>query len=211
MNIKNKFFYVAVIATLFSLAVNQQVVAQSFGRAGIKGGLNASNLYIDNVNDQNARLGFNVGLYGQILSSDAFALQLELLYSTKGSKAQYGGTVNQEIKYNLNYLDLPVLAVFKIGEVVEIHAGGYASYLLNADVTYSGLVNGVDKINSDNLKSFDYGLSGGLGINFGSVQVGARYNYGLVEIANSNSAKSILGTAKNSCAQVFVAFNLVSK
>jgi hypothetical protein len=156
-------------------------------------------------------LGLNIGVFGQILSSDAFALQLELLYSTKGSKAQYGGTVNQEIKYNLNYLDLPVLAVFKIGEVIEIHAGGYASYLLNADVSYSGLVNGVDKINSENLKSFDYGLSGGLGVNFGSVQVGARYNYGLVEIANSNSAKSILGSAKNSCAQVFVAFNLVSR
>jgi hypothetical protein len=210
MNMKNKILSVAIIATLFTLAVNQQGKAQSFGRAGIKGGLNASNLYIDNVDDQNARLGFNVGVFGQILSSEAFALQLELLYSTKGSKAQYGGIVNQEIKYNLNYLDLPVLAVFKIGEVIEIHAGGYASYLLNADVSYSGLVNGVDKINSDNLKSFDYGLSGGLGVNFGSVQVGARYNYGLVEIANSNSAKSILGSAKNSCAQVFVAFNLVS-
>jgi Outer membrane protein beta-barrel domain len=211
MNIKSKFFHGVIIATLFSLAINQQLSAQSFGRAGIKGGLNASNLYIDNVNDQNARLGFNVGVFGQILSSDAFALQLELLYSTKGSKAQYGGTVNQEIKYNLNYLDLPVLAVFKIGEIVEIHAGGYASYLLNADISYSGIVNGTDKINSDNLKSFDYGLSGGLGVNFGSVQVGARYNYGLVEIADSNLAKTILGSAKNSCAQVFVAFNLASK
>ncbi len=210
MNFKNKLFSVVIVATLFSLTMNQHVVAQSFGRAGIKGGLNVSNLYIDNVNDQNARLGFNVGLYGQILSSEAFALQLELLYSTKGSKAQYGGSVNQEIKYNLNYLDLPFLAVFKIGKVLEIHAGGYASYLLNADISYSGLVNGVDKINSDNLKSFDYGLSGGLGVNFGSVQVGARYNYGLVEIANSSSAKSILGAAKNSNAQVFVAFNLAS-
>ena len=211
MNFKNNYSYIAFIVALSGLAMNQQVEAQSFGRAGIKGGLNASNLYIDNVNDQNARLGLNIGVFGQILSSDAFALQLELLYSTKGSKAQYGsGFFNQEVKYNLNYLDLPVLAVIKIGEIFEIHAGGYASYLLNADISYSGLVNGVDKINSDNLKSFDYGLSGGLGVNFGSVQVGARYNYGLVEIANSNSAKSILGSAKNSCAQVFIAFNLVS-
>jgi hypothetical protein len=204
----NKFFQVAIAATLINCAVHQQTSAQSFGRAGIKGGLNASNLYIDNVDDQNTRFGFNVGLYGQVLSSDLFALQLELLYSTKGSKAQYGGFVNQEIKYNLNYLDLPVLAVFKVGKIIEIHAGGYASYLLNAEVAYSGFVNTVDKINRDNLKSFDYGLSGGLGVNFGSVQVGARYNYGLVEIADSNSAKSILGSAKNSCAQLFVAFNL---
>ncbi len=210
MSNKNKYLSVVITAIVLSLGVSQEVMAQSFSRSGVKGGLNASNLYIDNVNDQNARLGFHVGLYGQVLSSETFALQLELLYSTKGSKAQYGGIVNQEIKYNLNYLDLPVLMVFKIGNALEIHAGGYASYLLNADISYSGVVNGVDKINSDNLKSFDYGLSGGLGVNFGSVQIGARYNYGLVEIAESSSAKSILGSAKNSCAQLFVAFNLAS-
>jgi hypothetical protein len=211
MNIKSKFLQVAFIATFFSLALSQEIAAQYFGRAGVKGGLNASNLYIDNVNDQNARLGLNVGVFGQILSTDAFALQLELLYSTKGSKAQYGGIVNQEIKYNLNYLDLPVLAVFKIGEIVELHAGGYAGYLLNANISYSGLITGVDQINKDNLKSFDYGLSGGVGFNFGNAQVGARYNYGLAELANSNSAKALLGSAKNSVAQVYVAFNLSSR
>jgi hypothetical protein len=206
MNDWKKYVWVAAIAATMSVGAAQA----QFTRAGIKGGLNVSNLYIDNVTDQNARLGLNIGLFGQVLSNSAMALQLELLYSTKGSKAQYGGTVNQEIKYNLNYLELPVLAVFKIGEVVEIHAGGYAAYLLNADVSYSGVINGVDKINSDNLKSFDYGLSAGLGVNFGSVQVGARYNYGLAEIADSNMAKAILGSAKNSCAQVYVALNISS-
>ena len=107
---------------------------------------------------------------------------------------------------------MPVLAVFKLGEVAEVHLGGYASYLLNANISYQGnLANGADQIDKDNLKSFDYGISGGLGANFGKVQVGARYNFGLVKIANSNGARSVIGDAKNSCAQVFIAFALNSK
>lgn len=210
MTIKNKILPVIVMATLFSLAMNQQLIAQTKS-AGIKGGLNVSNLYIDNVNDQNARLGINLGFYGQLFSTETVALQTELLFSTKGSRAQYTGVINQEVKYNLNYLDLPVLAVIKLGESAEIHLGGYASYLLNANISYKGdLGNGVSQVDKDNLKSFDYGLVGGLAANFGGVQVGARYNYGLVKIANSSDARSLIGDAKNSCAQLYIAFNLSS-
>ncbi|MBK7652414.1 MAG: PorT family protein [Flammeovirgaceae bacterium] len=100
----------------------EQADAQTTKRAGIKGGLNVSNLYIDDIHDEDARIGMNVGFYGQILSSDAAALQLELLYSTKGADAMYSaGGFNQEVKYNLNYLDLPVLAAIKLGKSAEIH------------------------------------------------------------------------------------------
>lgn len=208
MNTNSKILTIAIMALLSLTMHHQEAVAQP-GRAGIKGGLNASNLYIDNVTDENARIGLNLGLFGQPVSSDALALQVELLYSTKGSLAQYNGLINQEIKYNLNYLDLPVLAVFKLGDAGEIHLGGYASYLLNANVSYKGdLVNGVDEVDKDNLKSYDFGILAGLGINFGSVQIGARYNYGLVEIADTNVARSVIGDAKNSCAQMYVSFNL---
>ena len=211
MRLKDRISLSLLVIALLSLATDQQAYAQTGteGRAGIKGGLNASNLYIDNVTDENARIGFNLGLFGQPISTDAMALQVELLYSTKGSHAQYTGLAYQEIKYNLNYIDLPVLAVIKLGHAGEIHLGGYASYLLNANISYKGdLANGSTEIDKDNLKSFDYGLLAGLGINFGSVQVGARYNYGLVKIADSDSAKSLIGDAKNSCAQLYVSFNM---
>jgi hypothetical protein len=178
-------------------------------RAGIKGGLNVSNLYVDEVDDENARYGFNLGVYGQVLSSDVFALQPELLFSTKGSKVEYGGNFfDQTIKYNLSYLDLPVLAVFKLGESAEIHVGPYASYLLGANISHTGdLGSGIDEIDKDHLKSFDYGLSGGFGLNFGNFQVGARYNYGLAKLADSDAAELVIGDAKNSVAQLYLAFN----
>ena len=177
-------------------------------RFGIKGGLNVSNLYVKDVNDNNARYGFNGGFYGQIVSTEAFAIQPELLWSTKGAEATYGGIVNSKIRYNLNYIDLPVLAVFKLGPSAEIHLCPYFSYLVNANIHYSGNVGtGTDEINRDNLKSYDWGWSGGLGLNFGAVQIGARYNYGMVQIANSESARAILGNSKNSLAQLYIALN----
>ena len=200
----------SVFVVLVATSLENNVFAQA--RAGIKGGLNVSNLYIDNLDDENARYGFNVGLFGQVLASETFAIQPELLFSTKGAKAFYEGIVDQTVKYNLNYLDLPVLAVFKLGESAEIHVGPYASYLLNANISYSGdVANGSDEIDKDNLKSFDYGLVGGFGLNFGAVQVGVRYNYGLAKIADSDAAELILGDSKNSVAQLYLSMNLNNK
>ncbi len=212
MNTKNiKLLSVCIMVTLLATSLDNDLFAQA--RAGIKGGLNVSNLYIDDIDDENARYGFNVGFFGQVLSSETFAIQPELLFSTKGSKAFYdAGIINQTVKYNLNYLDLPVLAVFKLGKSAEIHVGPYASYLLGANISYEGdIANGDDEIDKDNLKSFDYGLVGGFGLNFGAVQVGARYNYGLAKIADSNSAELVLGDSKNSVAQLYLSLNLNSK
>jgi hypothetical protein len=212
MNTKNNFrllFLATAFAGLFAgNAAMAQSTPNSTARVGVKAGLNVSNLYIDDVNDENARFGFNGGLYGQILSSEAFAIQPELLFSTKGSQADYGGIINSTVKFNLNYLDLPVLAVFKLGPSAEIHVGPYFSYLLSANISYEGNVgSGTERIDRDQLKSYDYGLAGGLGLNFGAAQVGVRYNYGLVKIADTNMAQNILGDSKNSVAQLYLALN----
>jgi hypothetical protein len=203
----SKIFTVCIMVG-FACGISDEAFAQM--RAGVKGGLNVSNLYVDDVDDENARFGVNLGLFAQILSSDVFAIQPELLFSTKGSKIEYGGSFfDQTVKYNLSYLDLPVLAVFKLGEDAEIHVGPYIGYLLAANISHDGdLGSGTDDIDRDHLKSFDYGLSGGFGLNFGNVQVGARYNYGLAKIEDSDAAELLIGDSKNSVAQVYIALSL---
>jgi hypothetical protein len=205
---KTNLKHILLVAGIFALVSTASFAQER--RAGIKGGLNVSNLYVDDVDDENARYGFNVGLFGEIISTETFGLQAELLYSTKGSKNDFNfGSVSQEAKFNLNYLDVPVLAVFKLGESVDLQLGGYASYLLAANTSTKGdLGSGVRDWDKDNFNSFDYGLVGGIGFNFGAAQVGARYNYGLAKIADSNDAKSILGDAKNSFGQIYLALNL---
>lgn len=210
MNRKFNILSILTVALLIS-ALSAQAQSET-ARMGIKGGVNVSNLYVDDVDDENARIGFNVGIYGQALSTEAFAIQPELLLSTRGTRVESEalfGIIDQTVKINLTYLDLPVLAVFKLGEAAEIHAGGYAGYLLNANISGEGdVVNGDSDLDRDNFKSFDYGLVGGFGLNFGPVQIGARYNYGLAEIANDDDAEAILGDSKNSFAQVYLSFNL---
>ena len=71
------------ILTVFFIVSSAAAISNDlFGqmRAGIKGGLNVSNLYVDEVSDENARFGVNLGFYGQILSSDVFAIQPDLLF-----------------------------------------------------------------------------------------------------------------------------------
>jgi hypothetical protein len=182
-------------------------------RAGIKGGLNISNFIVDDVTDKNPRYGFHAGVYGQLFSSEAFAIQPEVNFSTKGNKATYSaGIIDQETKINLSYIDIPVLAVFKLGRAAEIHAGAYWAYLVGANIDTDGdISDDFRRVDRDNFEDWDYGLVGGLGFNLGEgAQLGARYNYGLKEIANSRGARAMLGDAKNSMLQVYIAFNLAA-
>ena len=179
-------------------------------RVGIKGGLNASNLITDDVTDKHGRFGFHAGVYGQLFSTDAFAIQPEVNFSTKGNEVKHNfGIIDQETKFNLSYIDVPVLAVFKLGKAAEIHAGAYWAYLVGANIDTDGdLGDGFLSLDRDNFDNWDYGLVGGVGFNLGQIQLGARYNYGLNEIAESAGAKTMLGSAKNSVGQLYVAFNL---
>lgn len=181
-------------------------------RAGIKGGLNLSNLITDEVTDKDARIGFHVGVYGQLFVNEGFAIQPELNFSTKGNRVMTNvGIIDQETKFNLSYLDIPILAVFKLGNVAEIHAGPYWSYLVGANIDTDGdLGDDFQQLDRKNFDNWDYGLVGGIGFNIGAVQLGARYNYGLNEIAKSQGAKNMLGNAKNSVGQVYLAFNLAA-
>ncbi len=209
MKIKKYFLLIVVLVCLLAIMSCGTTSAQTKNKVGIKGGVNYSILNIDKATTEDGRFGFNAGVFGQVMSTETFALQLELLYSTKGTSVTYEDLINQDISYNLNYIDLPMLAVIKLGRSAEIHLGGYGSYLLGANVSYSGpFGNGVEQIKRDDLQTFDYGLLAGLGFNFGNLQFGLRYNYGLVKIARSNNAQYVLDNANNVSGLVFLAFNL---
>ncbi len=175
---------------------------------GVKGGLSYSNLYADDANDKNGRIGFNLGVLGRTDPEQSIGLQLELLYTTKGEKFTYDGFfIDQEFKLNLGYVDLPVMVSFRAGEALEFQGGLYAGLLMSANLSSSGdLGTSSDDLDKDNFNALDYGLVGGVAFNAGAIQVGARYNFGLSKLANSDEAELILGDAKNAYAQLYVAF-----
>lgn len=201
-----------VSAVAISMITFSNAQAQN-ARAGIKGGLNLSNLYVNEADDDQARIGWHGGFYGQLFASEGFAIQPEVNFSTKGTGVTRidNNSARYESKFNLNYIDIPVLMVFKLGTVAEIHAGAYWAYLLRAEIKNNDRNpdNEFTTIDRDNFDDWDYGLAGGIGFNLGEgAQLGVRYNYGLNEIAESRGARRMFGNSKNQVAQVYFAFNL---
>lgn len=179
-------------------------------RSGIKGGFNYSSLYIDDVEDRKIRPGFHVGFFGQSALGEATAIQTELLYTTAGNKSTYNvAGLNGEIDFNLNYIQLPVMLNLKIAGILEVHGGIYAAYLIGANSKSDGnFGSGYQELNRDGFKDLDFGLAAGAGVNFGDLQVGLRYNLGLTEVADSNSARSRIGSSKNVVGQFYLALGL---
>ena len=180
-------------------------------RTGIRGGLNATNLYFKEATDRNPRYGFHAAIFTQVpLIKGLLYLQPEVGYSTKGVTARYNllnGTFSGENSFKLNYVEVPVLATLKLGNFVDLHAGVYGGYLVNASTESKSDVGfNSTTLKRENFNSFDYGLSAGLSVYFGKLMLGTRYNYGLRPVATTNAAKVFLGDAKNSAAQLSLGY-----
>ncbi len=177
---------------------------------GVKGGVNLSNLYVENVDDENMKLGINLGLYAKIPLVPGVSIQPELIYSSKGAKLTYNNVLlgKGEYRFNLNYVEVPVLAVINIAKNINIQGGGYVAYLASAnlkDMDDNGTINGARDLNAENFNRFDYGLAGGLGIDVSNFTIGARYNYGLKEVGESGSLSgNLTRDSKNSVISLYI-------
>jgi hypothetical protein len=208
-----------LMASLMLFAVQVQAQDNPGPKFGIKGGVNLAQLFVDqpNAEDENMKIGYHVGLFGKIPVTDFLAVQPELLYTNTGAKVTYGGSdlanllgIQQgEVRFNLNYIQLPVLLAANIG-AFNVHVGPYASYLVGAnvkDLKSADLnTNDVTDLNTDDFNRVDYGLAGGIGIDLKGFTIGARYNYGLREIGNSGLAGRLTNNSRNSVAQLFIGF-----
>jgi hypothetical protein len=188
-------------------------------RIGIKGGLNLSQLYVDqpNAEDESMKVGYHFGLFSKIAISDFVALQPELLFTNVGSKITYGGSNLEsflgiepgEVRFNLNYVQLPIALAVNVGPL-NIHAGPYLAYLVSANVrdlnTSSLNSTDVTELNTDDFNRLDYGVMGGIGFDVQGVTIGLRYNYGLREVGSSGFAGNLTDNSKNSVAQLYVGF-----
>ncbi len=189
--------------------LNYKATAQDYQpRIGIKGGMNISNLYVNDVDDESARIGYHVGLFAKMPITSFFAIQPELLYSAKGASAE-GGFLGSEYDFNLNYVDLPILAVVNLGPNVNIHGGPYIAYLIGGSFDTDSSVGGTSSdINIDNFNRFDYGVAVGIGFEFGAVSLGARYNLGLNGVGNSGVPGEFMQDSKNQVGQLYIALGL---
>jgi hypothetical protein len=206
MNKINSIYVMLLLAAVFTF---KSADAQEV-RGGFKGGVTLSNLYIDldDLDTENARWGFNAGFYSQIMFLETIGIQPEILFTTKGTEATYTGQINQTIDFRLNYIDIPLLLVFRPLDVLEFYAGPYVGFLLGSNIDFTGLIDGEEGLSRDNFNNFDYGVAAGLALNFRVIKLGLRYNLGMQEVANSTLANTLIGDSRHSYAQLYIAIGL---
>lgn len=202
----------AILTMCTIQTVSSQEVSRRAPAFGIKGGINLTNLYVDNVTDEHMKVGANAGVYAKLPVATGFAIQPEIAYSMKGAQVDYNNVfANGKYRFNLDYLEVPVAAVVNVAKNFNIHAGPYVAFLLSAkvkDVNANGTTNSVTQLNKDNFKTTDYGLFGGVGFDIGSTTLGARYTHGLQEIGQSGLSGNITQNSKNSGFTFYVGFGL---
>jgi hypothetical protein len=203
------FLLSSLLVMAFSLVQAQDVPSPKFG---IKGGINLSNLYSGDVGDENLKVGLNVGLMAKMPVTRGFAIQPEVLYSSQGSRINYNNFAlgKGEYRFNLNYVQIPVLAVINLGEYFNIHAGPYAAFLTSAnikDLHSDGTIDNIRDLDVDNFNRFDYGFAGGVAFETKAFTMGVRYNYGLKEVGKSgNLSGDVTNNMKNSFGTVYLGF-----
>ena len=202
-----------ILAVVLVLAGATKIQAQENSPSlGIKGGYNMSNLYTEDVDDQNVLSGFNIGLFATLPLSSSVALQPELIYTTKGAELQYDNAFTAgTAKFRLNYVEVPLLIKANLTKNFNVHFGPYAAFLIDSKITNEGQngdINFEQEIDKEDLNTVDFGVAAGLGFDFDSFGIGARYNYGLSTVGKERTYAGGTYTfpdSKNSVLSIYAA------
>jgi len=189
-----RFLHVFLFVFIFSLVSYGQF------KGGLKGGVNFCDLVISKSGDLfeeesfNGKTSYHFGSYIQQSFSDQFAWQIEVLFSNKGYIHKIE---DQNINVSLNYLNWPILIIYRPIELLEFELGPEFGFM----------VSGEDMINT-----FDLGIDIGARVNItDKFNAGVRYSQGLpfkLKIVKDESA-GYNPTYYNSVLQIYIGFNLI--
>lgn len=163
----------ALFLILFALTVTV-ANAQSF-YFGPRGGMNLSSF--TRTSDAKTVVRGNVGLFAGVQFSTIAALQLEAVYSFQGTKVN-------DVKFNTDYIKIPVLAKIYLIKGLNVEAG------VSFNILTSAILDGT--VVKD-FNKFDFSIPVGLAYQFGRhIELGVRYDISTVKVnpnttgANSN-------------------------
>lgn len=156
------------------LSIPAFCIAQST-RYGVKAGINLSTFGGTNI-DATLTSGFSGGLVVDKEKTDQRSSQYELLYSSLGSQSRF----NSSDKIKLHYLQYAMALKTRVFYTFNVWGGPYIGYLLKAEQFAND-----DRINiRDDYKRMDFGLGIGIYYEVEEIQIGVRYNLGLININN---------------------------
>lgn len=136
---------------------------------GVKAGLNMSSAKFeaDGFDEKYSGIGFHVGVYGSFSLTDALSVQPELIYNSLSFDT--GDDFGDDTK--ASYLSIPVMLKYGFADnMFNVQVGPQIGVLLSTDPS---------DFKDDGLKSTDFTLNIGAGVNFGKFNGTVRYGIGL--------------------------------
>ena len=175
---KNIFLIVVILISFNSISAQ----AQDRLQMGLKAGINVSDYTGRWFEDRESfsRKSFHVGLVGELSLTSRWNLQPEFLYSEQGFG--FRNEFQEELKINLNYLQLPVLVEYELVNGFFIQGGPQISYLLEEENRIVYLTHNYNK--------FDLSLGFGAEYKIKNFYVYGRYNTGINRIFNSSELQA---------------------
>ena len=176
----------------------------SFGqlKGGIKGGANFCTFMVSKSGDLftdetfNPKVSYHIGTYVQNSFSKQLAWQIEVLFSNKGYIHKQG---DESVNVSLNYLNWPVLLIYRPVKLLELEIGPEFGYLITGE---------------EFLSSFDFGIDFGARFNISEkFNAGLRYSQGLPFKMKLDRAEAegYDPTYQNGVFQIYIGFNLINE
>lgn len=169
-----KLVCVLVVALITTVGVQAQNVA-----FGAKAGLNFASLSGDDVEELGTVTSFHLGLIAEIMVTEKFAVQPEILYSGQGAS-------EDDYTLTLDYITVPVMAKFFVAPGLSLEAGPQIAFNVRSEHEFDGESEEVEDI-----ESIDFGGGIGLGYEFAQrIFVQARYVMGFTNVLENVDAKN---------------------
>jgi len=189
-----RLFGAGVVAAAFTLLLGTPAAAQSV-QGGIKGGVSFSTL--DGLSeiasdvtgiDIDQRTNWVLGGFVKINFGRFVAVQPEVLYVRKGAKAAATGLFTESVKFNLDYIDIPVLLRLQTGQDTGFYAIVGPSFGINIAAESESDSETVDI--SDEIEN-DTGLVVGAGFDLAHILIEGRYTQSLTNVSSDEAGPTV--------------------
>nr|WP_129729712.1 porin family protein [Parabacteroides goldsteinii] len=173
---------------LLFLFVAFQVSAQEFHFIP-KVGLNFANM---TNSDGSMKPGLNIGVAGEVMMTDHFAIEPGIFYSMQGTKGKDSGVT---MKIKNDYLNIPVLFKGYVYEGFNLFAGPQLGFKVSSKIKASQSGTSVSTSEgSDLFKTVDFAIVIGAGYQSPmGFLVSLNYNIGLANTINKDKMSSLIG------------------
>lgn len=135
---------------------------------------------VANITDGNgdAKVGLAAGAELGYQLNESFAVTAGAIYSMQGAKSD-------ELKMNLDYINIPILANYYITKGLAVKAGIQPAFKVKSEAKAD-----VVSVDMDGFKSFDFSIPVGLSYEVSDFVIDARYNWGISKVLEGFDSKN---------------------